>query len=291
MEVRDKPGMKLVADRMLKKWSALNGENQWQIEFKNPSEIEDFRKFSDKAHDYLSKGNKYGDYAAERAKESFAGYDRLQKADIKSPTELKSALREYLKYRGGQTAADPVKKMERDLVGKKIEGYFPTPKPLAERLVDEADIKPGMRVLEPSAGKGSLVDAIKQAEPTAEVTAIEPHSSLHEILKAKGHNPLKEDFLEHKGQYDRIVMNPPFENGQDIDHVRHAYEQLAPGGRMVAIMGEGGFFRGDKKATDFRGWLDGKGVSEKLPEGSFKTSDNPTGVNTRMVTIDKPGRN
>jgi len=287
LSVRDKPGLKLQADRMLKKVAALNGEDQHLVRFKSPTDIEDLRGFLTKAHKALG-GDRYDD---ERRKQTFSDYDRLQKLDIKSPTELKSALREYLQYRGDAAKADPIKAMERDLVGKKIDGYFPTPKPLAERLVDEADIKPGMRVLEPSAGKGSLVDAIKQAQPTADVTAIEPYSSLHDILKAKGHNPLREDFLEHKGQYDRIVMNPPFENGQDIDHVRHAYDQLAPGGKMVAIMGEGGFFRGDKKATDFRDWLDNKGVSEKLPEGSFKTSDNPTGVNTRMVTIDKPRKN
>jgi hypothetical protein len=62
---------------------------------------------------------------------------------------------------------------------------------------------------------------------------------------------------------------------------------LKPGGKMVAIMGEGGFFRSDKKSQDFRNWLDDKGVSETLPPGSFKTSDNPTGVNTRLVTIQK----
>ncbi len=53
-------------------------------------------------------------------------------------------------------------------------------------------------------------------------------------------------------------------------------------------MSESPFFRTDKKSTDFRDWLDTVGSSEKLPEGSFKDALKTTGVNTRIVTIDKP---
>jgi len=90
--------------------------------------------------------------------------------------------------------------------------------------------------------------------------------------------------------YDRIIMNPPFSNSQDIEHVQHAYDLLKPNGKLVAIMGEGAFFRSDKKATEFREWLDKVGgTSEKLPEGTFtdKSLMATTGVNARMVIIDK----
>ena len=90
--------------------------------------------------------------------------------------------------------------------------------------------------------------------------------------------------------YDRIIMNPPFSNRRDAEHVRHAYSLLKPGGRIVAIMGEGVFFGQDKKAQDFREWLESVGgTSEKLPEGSFMDPSLPvnTGVNARMVVIDK----
>ena len=97
------------------------------------------------------------------------------------------------------------------------------------------------------------------------------------------------DFMEHKGEYDRIIMNPPFEGMQDADHVKHAYSLLAKGGKLVAITGESPFFRSDRKAVEFRDWLDSVGgSSEKLPEGSFKDSDRSTGVNTRLVVITKP---
>lgn len=90
--------------------------------------------------------------------------------------------------------------------------------------------------------------------------------------------------------YDRIIMNPPFSNRRDAEHVQHAYTLLRPGGRIVAIMGEGVFFGQDKKAVEFREWLESVGgTSEKLPEGSFLDPSLPvnTSVNARMVVIDK----
>ena len=90
--------------------------------------------------------------------------------------------------------------------------------------------------------------------------------------------------------YDRILMNPPFSDGRDIEHVKHAYTLLKPGGRIVAIMGESAFTNQNKKATEFREWLDNLGgTNEKLPEGSFADPSLPvnTGANARMVVIDR----
>jgi hypothetical protein len=97
--------------------------------------------------------------------------------------------------------------------------------------------------------------------------------------------------LGHGSGYDRIIMNPPFSDRRDAQHVMHAYSLLKPGGRLVAIMGEGVFFGQDKKAQAFRDWLDAHGgTSEKLAEGTFMDPSLPvtTGVNARMVVIDKP---
>lgn len=91
--------------------------------------------------------------------------------------------------------------------------------------------------------------------------------------------------------YDRIIMNPPFSDRRDMEHVLHAYDLLKPGGRIVAIVGEGVMFGSDKKATGFRDWLDKLGATtEKLEEGTFNDPSLPvtTGVNARMLVIDKP---
>lgn len=92
------------------------------------------------------------------------------------------------------------------------------------------------------------------------------------------------------GGYDRIIMNPPFGDRRDAQHVRHAFDLLAPGGRLVAIMGEGVFFGQDKKATAFREWLESVGgSSEKLEDGTFLDPSLPvnTGTSARLVVIDK----
>jgi len=109
-------------------------------------------------------------------------------------------------------------------------------------------------------------------------------------VEAKGFNVVGQDFMELAGEYDRIIMNPPFSNRRDAEHVQHAYGLLKPGGRIVAIMGEGVFFGQDKRAQAFRDWLDEVGgTSEQLEEGTFLDSSLPvnTGANARLVVIDK----
>lgn len=163
---------------------------------------------------------------------------------------------------------------------------FPTPPDLAARMVEEADIESGMSVLEPSAGTGVLMDAARSL--SAITTGVEVNLRLVQNLRLRFDDIHTADFLTcngNLGKFDRVLMNPPFADGQDIEHVRHAYGFLKPGGRLVAIMCEGPFFRQDRKATAFREWLDSVGgTSEQLPKETFQASG--TGVNTRLVVID-----
>jgi len=219
---------------------------------------------------------------------------RLKSIGVNNLNDLKAALKEYFTFREGtgltpeQVREREITKLEHELVGAKFPGYFPTPKAIAERMVEMADIQPGEKVLEPSAGKGNIADVIKE-NSEGELSVIEIVPKLREVLKAKGHNIIADDFLEHQGGYDKIIMNPPFENMQDAEHIRHAYSLLKPGGKLVSISSPSPFFRGDKKANEFREWLNEvDGVVEDLPEGSFKSADRPTGVATKLVTIEKP---
>ncbi|MDD5061507.1 MAG: methyltransferase, partial [Candidatus Marinimicrobia bacterium] len=192
--------------------------------------------------------------------------------------------------------AQEQKKLEYELIGAKIPGFFPTPRKVVDQMIDLADLKPGMSVLEPSAGKGDIAEAIKEQCPTCGLYMVEINRTLIKIIEAKNipHAVLAvQDFLTFDMgiQFDRVIMNPPFENEQDIDHVRHAFDLLKPGGRLVAIMGEHGFFAGDKKAVAFRSWFDELGgESEQLCSGTFSGPGAfcPTGVSTRLITLDKP---
>jgi phospholipid N-methyltransferase len=211
---------------------------------------------------------------------------RLKSAGIHNEAELRQALREYIPLKSSQQKEDPVRKAERALIGRKLDGFFPTPPSVIDKMLAAVDIQPGHEVLEPSAGKGDIVDQIKRAQPEANVKALEYNRTFGDVLGAKGHDVEFGDFMEHKGQYDRIVMNPPFENGADMQHVRHAYEQLKPGGKLVAIMAGGG----TAKRQEFDKWVQSIGGEvEELPAGSFAGNDafRQTGVNTKMVTIER----
>jgi methylase of polypeptide subunit release factors len=168
------------------------------------------------------------------------------------------------------------------------EGFFPTPPALVEELLRHAQpLHKGMRVLEPSAGNGAIARALRAAG--VEPKLVELNDDLRAILVTDGFQLVGDDFLKFDQQgWDRILMNPPFERGQDMEHVRHAYDLLADGGILAAITSEGPFFREDRKAAAFRDWLKSVGgSSHKNVEGAFKGAERSTGVQTRIVVIRK----
>ena len=240
--------------------------------------------------DFLSRCRKVR-VNAEPLEQSMEDLKRLRAANIYTLPELRSTLRELVPHLATKQADDPIQQMEQKLIGTKIPGFFPTPVAIISRMLEHAEIDGHHTVLEPSAGKGDIADLVRARHPEARLQTIETNYTLSQIIEAKGHELVRSDFLEFEGTFDRIVMNPPFEQGQDAEHVRHAYEQLTPGGRLVSIMCEGPFFRTDRQSEEFRGWLEERaGESEQLPEDAFKCVDSfrHTGVRTRLVVINKP---
>ncbi|MFM5713737.1 LPD38 domain-containing protein [Aeromonas allosaccharophila] len=239
------------------------------------------------------------DYDAKAVKEQIGGYSRLERMGITNHTELRAALRELARLQAGlkkqavprDPLAEKMVALKRKLVGNRnaFIDFFPTPESHAADLVALAGIEPGMTVLEPSAGHGMLAEAARAAG--AKVDAVELAGDLREILQAKGFGLVGSDFMATTPaqSYDAVVMNPPFSNDMDIDHVRHAYDHLKPGGRLVAIVSATAGDRQNNKNKAFREWFDGLGGSEQaMPEGSFKASLNPTDVRTKIFVIDKP---
>jgi phospholipid N-methyltransferase len=157
---------------------------------------------------------------------------------------------------------------------------FPTPPALAERMAQEADIQPGARVLEPSAGTGRLLDAIHAAEPRADVWAVELSQSLADRIDTTKQAVLRGDFLElaergHLPRFDRIVMNPPFRNAEDVKHIRCAAALLSEGGRLVALCADG-----PRQREAFA-----DAMYEPLPAGTFASEG--TDVRCALVIIDR----
>lgn len=218
--------------------------------------------------------------AARIAAQRTAVIARLQPA-LRSAREREADL---VAERDGNRQALEAQQTVNILLDYGIPGYFPTPSAIVRRMIDLADIRPGMTVLEPSAGTGAIADAIRQAG--VESVCVEINWTLATILEKKGYRVYCQDFLDFHIEVDRVVMNPAFEYLQDTDHIRHAYDCLAPDGILVSIASEGPFFRSDRKAVAFREWLESVGgTSEKLPDGSFLSSG--TGVATRIVIIER----
>ena len=171
---------------------------------------------------------------------------------------------------------------------KKELQFFETPKDLAERLCDMADITPDCTAIEPSVGKGRIADAIYKRNPKS-LVCFEINKDMERYLDSKDYEVHFKDFLEVDGEEalaDRIVMNPPFSKQQDIDHVYKAYECLNPGGVLVSVMSTSHTYRTNKKSELFREFLDQTGAEvEMLPEGLFKESG--TMVKTCVVKIRK----
>jgi hypothetical protein len=177
-----------------------------------------------------------------------------------------------------------------ELRGSDIDGFFPTPDPVIDDMLKGISLD-GSMVLEPSAGIGSIADRAK-AEG-ANVICFEVNRRLCEVLNLKGHTYIHDDFMrcEVVQEFTHVLMNPPYENDLAPQHVRHAFEFLIPTGELVAVMPQTAVHYQDsarKVRREFAEWLSDKTHSYKLlPEGAFKSSFNPTGVNTCLLWIRK----
>lgn len=169
-----------------------------------------------------------------------------------------------------------------------IPGFFPTPRAVVDLMIDKAEQEATFweNFADFSAGDGAIAERVRERYPDACLCLTEINPTLCTILQGKGFAATQADFLtvEPNPAFDVVLINPPFERLQDVEHVRHALEFLRPGGVLVAIMSAGTFFRTDSKSVDFRDWFEGMGGEvEDLPEGSFRESG--TGVATKIVTI------
>ncbi|MEI2356072.1 DUF4942 domain-containing protein [Mesobacillus zeae] len=113
--------------------------------------------------------------------------------------------------------------------------FYPTPDSLLEELLGLSigrELLPQWknvsrftlrgRVLEPSAGKGNIVNYIREKGRSIQIDTIESDPELSSFLIGAGNNHVWSDFLtfETFREYDAIVMNPPFSAGEK--HLLHA---------------------------------------------------------------------
>jgi hypothetical protein len=156
---------------------------------------------------------------------------------------------------------------------------FYTPESLALRAAELCDLTAGDTLLEPSAGEGALIKAaVSMGVFRSDITAVEVQPRLATRLQPIAGRVVVGDFLQQNGAlglFNRVLMNPPFSQGDDIKHIERAVSYLAPGGRLVAICLNG---PRQRQALDCAcRWIN-------LGPGAF--DDTP--VETALIVINKP---
>lgn len=172
-------------------------------------------------------------------------------------------------------------------IDRKQYDFFWTPVALAQKVVEESNLQPGMLVLEPSAGDGRIADAAAAVVGVSNVMCYELLPENVAKLRAKGYTVIEGDFLcvEPDTVFDRVLMNPPFGNQADMRHVEHAAKFLKPDGQLVSIMGTAYQSRDTAVADSFRNLLETAGdFIQDIEPGAFKESG--TNVATVMISLD-----
>lgn len=119
---------------------------------------------------------------------------------------------------------------------------FFTPDEHADFMADVLDLQDGDYVLDPHAGDGKLVVALrKRYGSNIKVDAVEINKEYVDLLPFLCDSLFVEDFLQHHGpgEYDACIDNPPFGNETDLkEHFDHVRELVKIGGTIVMIVPE-----------------------------------------------------
>ena len=184
--------------------------------------------------------------------------------------------------------------------------FYPTPPEVIRKMVEPyAKTLERATILEPSAGRGDILDYItKNGIDTVEtnsrgvpfdytskanpkkVYAIEKNPDLQTILSKKGYRVIASDFLSFRPEhrFSMCIMNPPFSNGEA--HLLHAWDILQGGDIACLLNAEtvnNPFSASHKRLAAI---IASHGSVEFIGQ-AFKTADNPTDVEVALVRLHK----
>ena len=179
-----------------------------------------------------------------------------------------------------------------------IPDFYPTPKHCITKMLEGVKLGQVKTILEPSAGKGDIVDYIVDYVKTNEhrfryhefdVDTIEINENLRHILKGKGYRVVHDDFLTFQTykQYDLIIMNPPFSDGDK--HLLKALEMQKYGGQVVCLL-NAETLRNPYTNTrkDLVRRLEDLGAEIEYIEGVFADAERKTDVEVALIKVNIP---
>ncbi len=226
---------------------------------------------------------------------------------VKTNKVLEAAGGKWDRRRGGHVFnIDPRPSLGMAVAGelvdeKKTRQAFFTPEPVAAQLARllVENMHPILGVLEPSAGEGAIARAVRAVAPAVDITCIEIDTSACVVLRQLGFLVHGGDFMDFWAPgtptrarplpfFDAVVMNPPFTNGQDVEHVVHAWSFVRRGGVLLAIVAPTFATRRGEKWDRFRDLHDRHAAIDDitLPAGTFAESG--TQVTTKIIMWRKP---
>lgn len=149
-------------------------------------------------------------------------------------------------------------------------------------------MKAGALVLDPSAGKGDLLNACwwDGGAKKHNLFGIELEPDLCAILRDKEYRVVGDDFLQYSGKYlfDIIVMNPPFANGDD--HLLKAWEIMRHGEIVCLLNAETIRNPYTQARQQIVRLIKNHGSVEYLGQ-AFARAERPTYVEVAMVRLSK----
>jgi hypothetical protein len=190
--------------------------------------------------------------------------------------ELENAINDVIETWEVETLKETIKKFQ----------FYPTPKEVAEYLVELADIKESDYIVEPSAWDGAIVKVILEKKPAHKWKIVVNELELNRYNDLKQiywiNDLYNEDFLDCTFPADKFIANPPFSKSQDVKHILHMYELLNEWWKIVSVASSSIQTREGKLYNELRA-LNPEFI--ELPEWSFKESW--TMVNSVIVVINK----
>ena len=168
------------------------------------------------------------------------------------------------------------------------ESFYPTPSNIIELML-ECESLQGKTILEPSAGKGDILDYCKD-NGASSLLACEINENLKLIVKTKA-ELIADDFLTVESarisHVDFIIMNPPFKDADK--HILHAFNVAPAGCKIIALCNlqtlENTYTETRRQLKQI---IEENGNFEDIGD-AFKDAERTTGVNIALIRLQKKG--
>lgn len=115
--------------------------------------------------------------------------------------------------------------------------FYATPVEVIEKLLDNIDLELyGNKVLEPGAGNGNIVKALKNRYPNKQIISLEIRESEEHNLINISDDVIIGDYLnvDLNNKYDIIIGNPPYSNA--IEFINKSIELLNEDGILIFLL-------------------------------------------------------